>query len=205
MCGILLVAQPLNVICFLRRTVCPGAVMLRPFTTILALCLCSSALGADVVSFEIYGTTLDGTRYLISRGARSYRTADLEMSEHLGTWPLGTVTAFTNAALSLDEGWQIGISLYKEPVVDGFGMWAKKSWNPFGFSWEWFYSEADGQFKKLQLDGHVKVTFSHSAGLEEVAAIEFLTDATFRYEWFPGLSDSVYVVIKRGSIFRVAP
>jgi hypothetical protein len=174
--------------------------MLRPLTTILALCLCSSAVGADVVSFEIYGTHLDGTRYLISRGVRSYRTADLEMSERLGT-----ASDFTTAALSLDEGYQIGISLYREPVIDGFGMWAKKSWNPFGFSWEWFDSEADGQFKKRQLGGHVKVTLSHSGGLEEVAAIEFLTDVTFRYKWLPGLSDSVYVVVKRGSVLRVAP
>lgn len=169
----------------------------------LLLSLSCSLAAAEELSYSFYALPFFGGEPAHVADARtSYAHKDIRVE----SGPAGDVQNWRKT-LALSNGFQIGVSVYREPRIEGFGMWIRK--NNGGFSWEWFERDGNDSFRKLQGPGQLRVRFSRSQGLEEIAKIEFLTDVTMRLNtrWLiPFLKgDSDQVLVKKGSVLWLAP
>jgi len=158
---------------------------------------------AESLSYAIYSVPLFfGERETIAEGTRNYTHDDIQIE----TGPAPNAKNWTKT-LSIDHGFSIGASVYREPKIDGFGLWMRK--NGGGFSWEWFDLEKKDIFRKRQGKGRVKVQFKSIEGEQELASIEFLDDVTFRLDtlWFIPFwhKDTHNLLVRKGSVLWLAP
>jgi hypothetical protein len=166
----------------------------------LVLALCASLARAETIEYEIYSYTDDGNSVLVANGVRSYDASDIEVieKEHRGEvhWA---------KSLELESGFRIGASIYREPKITGFGLWAKNS--PCGFSWEWFTASSSDTFDKLQEGGAVSVKYHQSNGLLEIGSISFESDISLRLnetrKEIGGVTHRI--LIKKGSVLAFGP
>ncbi len=83
-------------------------------------------------------------------------------------------------ALELEGGFRVGTSIYREPEITSFGLWAKHG--PCGLSWEWFNVDASSPLicKKLQASSAVSVEYHETEELKAIVAVHFDTDISLR-------------------------
>jgi hypothetical protein len=167
------------------------------------LILMGSSACADEMAYAIYSIPLfGGGAELVAEGRRHYAHDEVKVV----SGPAPNLTKWTKT-LAIANGFELGASVYREPRVDGFGLWIRK--NGEGFSWEWFKRESEDVFRKLQGAGRLKVRFKHTGALEEVAEIEFLSDVTMRLNmlWLiPFLhEDTDQLIVKKGSVLWLSP
>lgn len=157
---------------------------------------------AESFSYAIYSLPLFfGERDTIAEGTRVYSDDDIQVE----SGPASNVQNWTKT-LSVSHGFSIGASVYREPKIDGFGLWMRK--NGKGFSWEWFVLEEGNVFRKLQGTGRVKVRLNSVGGEVELASIEFLDDVTFRLDtlWLiPWDKDTHHLIVKKGGVLQFPP
>ena len=169
----------------------------------IAFCLLPLSASAESLSYAIYSfPVFFGERETIAEGIRLYAHDDIQVENG----PAPNVKNWTKT-LSVSHGFSIGASVYRQPKIDGFGLWIHK--NGTGFSWEWFDLEKENVFCKRQGSGRVKVRFKSVEGMQELASIEFLDDVTFRLDtsWFIPFRkrDTYNLVVKKGGVLWLAP
>ncbi len=161
---------------------------------IFAVCVSEAAL-ASTVSYEIRHSTQDKSGRLVAEGTKVYSYADIKVT---------CVQTLCKKTLLLEQGYSVGASIYREPKLKGFGIWAVR--NDQGFSWEWFSRAGEDSFKKLQEEEMVSVKYQGLPVLEEIAEIRFDTDVYLRldeYHTSDGNPQGIY--IKKNSILKFAP
>lgn len=161
---------------------------------LIALFTCASLARAEKISYEIYAMNGADLPTLISKGVKDYGAADILVEEKSNG---GRVN--WSKSLELDGGFSIGASIYREPEVTGFGLWAQRS--PCGFSWEWFNSTDPGHFKKLQEFGQLSVSYRAEGSLKEIAKIVFDSDVSIRLNESQDPNRKTHrILIKKGSV-----
>jgi hypothetical protein len=152
------------------------------------------------LQYEIYELQGNSAAKLLAKGTVEPSTRDVAIIE--GS-TLGQT--FLQKSVALSDGFRIGASVFPEKTLDGFGLWIRR--DDGGFSWNWFVRENGLTYRKLQGPGRVKVTLAPNKDYEELIAIEFLDDVTLtgRFGWFSLLSDTHYVVVKKGGVLRLSP
>lgn len=166
------------------------------------------ALG-ESITYEIYELRDDEERTTIAKGIRTY-TTDNVLIEKVGLFQI-----HTNKQIHVSDGFYIGASIFHRDDLSGFGLWIKRYgrwyefWNTGGFSWEWFNRETENIYRKLQGSGSLKVEFVENNGHKELTSIEFIGDVTMRLNakpwFFFSIRDTHHMVIKNGSVLRLAP
>jgi hypothetical protein len=166
------------------------------------------AAAAETVVYELYRVSKGG-RELIEKGVKKYQTGDIEVS---ASW---VGPRFWQKELALNDRFAIGGSVHRHKELVGFGLWLKQRprwfevWSDGGFSWDWFNRENAVIYRKLQGPGRVKATIVTGSGYEELTAVEFLDDITLRLKarpwFFFGDEDTHHVVVRKGSVLKLAP
>jgi hypothetical protein len=149
---------------------------------------------AEKLSFEIYKLDEKGARIRIAEGVKEYQDADFEVRKGRGDkhW---------SKSLSLANGFGVGASIYQEPKITGFGMWAQGS--GCGFSWEWFNLSGPNSYVKLQESGEVSVLYRGAKEEKEIAEIKFDTDVSLRLRETRTVNRETHrILIKKGSILK---
>lgn len=165
---------------------------------LLILVTAVSEVSAESIQYEIVALHWWGNE-LIAKGTYEYTVRDVRVTE------LATGDAHVwQKSVKIWGEYAIGASVYREASLDGFGLWVQKGQH--GFSWDWFDRESKDVYRKLQGPGRVRVRFTAAPNSEEIAAVEFLEDVTLRgmFSWWP-FSDSHHVLVRKGSVLRVAP
>ncbi|MBL0729660.1 hypothetical protein [Piscinibacter sp. HJYY11] len=170
---------------------------------LLALLLASAEVGAEEIKYSIYSIPLFGDKpNLVAGGKKVYLLTEVTVAK--GPSP---DEQNWKKSIAVTSGFELGASIYRSRQVDGFGMWIQKDGG--GFSWEWFDRVGPETFRKRQGAGLLKVRLVRGEAFEEVAEINFLTDVTMRLNtrWFIPFLDKEtdQIVIKTGSVFRLAP
>jgi hypothetical protein len=174
---------------------------------ILTLALCLLALGGCAksakyasIEYEIYSLMNSSNRELLAKGTIMCDPNNVSSVERSAFGQ-----TFWQKSIQLSKGFVVGASVYRETELNGFGLWI--SGTEGGFSWNWFTRESGFRYKKLQGEGRVEATMAPNKEYEELVAVEFLTDVTLtgRFGGFPFLGDTHQVVIKKGSVLRLAP
>jgi hypothetical protein len=139
----------------------------------IALSLLAFPAWAEKIEYKIYSIDDSGNQTRLAQGIKEYGDSDFEIKKKEGRGE-------THWAKSLElyEGFAVGASIYQEPEIKGFGMWAQRS--PCGFSWEWFNLSGPDSYIKLQESGEVSVVYRSAAGAKEISAIKFDTDVSLR-------------------------
>lgn len=172
--------------------------MLIRFVFVALFSVAAPAWAAEVV-YELYSLDANGESALLAKGTKRYSDADFEVErrEHRRE-------VHWSKSLPLEKGLGIGASIYQEPDVTGFGMWATGS--PCGFSWEWFNVAGPGKFKKLQESGEVSVSYRAIGPNKEIAEIRFDTDVSLRLNESKEVGRTTHrVVIRKGSVIKFPP
>ena len=183
----------------------------RAWLSAAVLLFVSSASRGETIVYEIYALPTEKDRTLLAKGVRDYKLTEVESYEH---W-LFSPHHWTKQ-LRIKDDFYIGGSIYRQPKMEGFGLWIKRDtkwyevWSDGGFSWEWFdQRQSDNVYRKLQGPGRVKVTMRTVNGLEEIATVEFLDDITMRLNDQPWFTSSTrkthHIIIGKGSVLRFAP
>ncbi len=167
---------------------------------ILCFTLLALAARAESISYEIY-SFMDGAEgKLLAQGTKNYSLSDIKVieNEYKGE-------VHWSKYLELEDGFKVGSSIYREPQITGFGLWAKQS--PCGFSWEWFRASGAGSFRKLQEGGAVSVVFHDANGLKEIVAVHFDTDISLRLNetWKEVGGITHRILVKKGSVLKFSP
>lgn len=104
-------------------------------------------------------------------------------------------------SIPLEKGFGIGASIYREPEITGFGIWARGS--ACGFSWEWFNVAGPGKFEKLQESGEVSVIHRKVGPNKEIAEIHFDTDVSLRLNESKEVGGTTHrILIRKGSVLK---
>lgn len=152
---------------------------------------------AEKVKYEIYAIDEAGKPSLITKGVKDYGDADLDIEERNYQGEI-----YWSKSLELEAGFSIGASIYREPEVTGFGLWAQRS--PCGFSWEWFNVTAPGHFNKLQETGHLSVAYRNVGPMKEIAEIIFDTDVSLRLNESQDIHRKTHrILVKKGSVLKL--
>jgi len=163
---------------------------------LIVLLTCGSLAKAEKVSYEIYAMNGAELPTLIAKGVKEYRPADIHVEENNDRGRINW-----SKSLELDGGFTIGASIYREPEVTGFGLWAQRS--PCGFSWEWFNATDPGHFKKLQEIGQLSVSYRNEGELKEIAEIVFDSDVSLRLNESQDPDRKTHrILIKKGSVLK---
>src|SRR4051794_32318179 len=151
--------------------------MTRPWRY-LAVLLCIVAVPAALfvtwlrrpvdLHYEIYELR-DNSRNLLANGVLNGDELNVKSTEHS---EFGQT--FSDRSVALPAGFQIGVAIFPEKQLSGFGLWIKQ--NDRGFSWNWFTREKGRTYRKLQGDGHVKATIAVTNDAEQLTGVEFLDD-----------------------------
>jgi hypothetical protein len=150
-------------------------------------------------AYQIY-ILEDGAQKILAEGEKQYSFEEIQVDKQFSS----AIEGGWQKSLNVADKFNTGGSIYREHEVTGFGLWIEaipdwyEFWSDGGFSWEWFYKER----------GVVRVTMESVGELEEIKAIEFLSDVTMRLNnsWNPfSTKDTHYMVVKKGSILRFAP
>ncbi|NJN06218.1 MAG: hypothetical protein HC814_07430 [Rhodobacteraceae bacterium] len=155
----------------------------------------------ETLEYEVYELNGHDKRSLLARGVKEYAVADVRIVER----SKGGQRSWSKSVVVWDD-FSVGASVFCEQSLEGFGLWIARPGD--GFSWDWFDREEQGTFKKLQGGGRVRVTMAASTKCSEFVAVEFLTDVTLRgrFSWWPfSFADTHQIVLKKGSVLRIAP
>jgi hypothetical protein len=130
-------------------------------------------------------------------GIKEYGDSDFQIIERKSS----TGEKHWSKLLMLSDGFGIGASIYREPEITGFGLWAKKS--DCGFSWEWFNLSGPGTYIKIQESGEVTVAYRASQATKEIAEIRFDSDVWLRLNESEDVKRLTHrILIKKGSILK---
>jgi len=181
--------------------------------TVLALAFIARSTSAGPIDFEIVDFTTDSKGDLVAKGRKQQLLSDVVVKVIECCEP----PTFTKSVL-LHDGFTLCLSFERRPHIAGFGMWIATE--PEAFRWEWFARGPRGLleslrhwfiggpndiFEKIQEGGRVRVRTVDSAGSEDIAEIEFLTDVSLRLV-NPESGRLIYRVnIANGSRFTVLP
>ena len=166
------------------------------FVLLLALIFYTTELKAESLHYQIYGIDETGNAAVITKGVRNYTDAEVRVNERLFRGRI-----HWEKSLVLEDGFTIGASVYREPEVTGFGIWARRS--DRGFSWEWFDAAAPSKFTKLQESGQLSIAYHNVGSLKEISEITFDTDVSLRlYEPRSSKRATHRIVIKAGSVLK---
>lgn len=172
--------------------------MMRRFVLALLLSVALPAWAEEVV-YEIYSLDANGNPTVLAKGSKEYSDSDIriERREYRGE-------VHWSKSLSLEKGFGIGASIYQEPEITGFGIWAEGS--PCGFSWEWFNVTGPGKFKKLQELGEVSVVYREVGQNIEIAEIHFDTDISLRLNESKEVGKKTHrIFVRKGSVLKLPP
>lgn len=154
---------------------------------------------AERIEYEIHSIDDAGKPTPIGAGAKEYADSDF-LVEQRSTQR----ETHWSKELELENGFRIGVSSYREPVVAGFGLWAKRS--PCGFSWEWFDATDANRFAKRQEGGGLLVTYTKFGSDLEISRISFESDVSLRLNESPDTLKMTHrVLIKAGSVLKLPP
>lgn len=170
--------------------------MLKHLPLLSFLLLLANASWADKIDYEIYAVDEAGKTTLMAKGSKKYSDADLVIEER-------NVQGETHwsKSLELEGGFSVGASIYREPEVTGFGLWAQRS--PCGFSWEWFNAWTTGRFKKLQETGDLSVSYRSTGSMQEISEIIFDTDVSLRLNESQDIHRKTHrILVKKGSVLK---
>lgn len=174
------------------------------FFAIFALMLPLLARGEEI-AFVIAASIGKANDAPIAAGSKQYSLKDVRVKEVRNR----DGSIFWTKSVELASGFNIGINVTREPTHDGVGLFISNSKFPAGISWNWFQAETDDTYKQLKGDSHIKVQLKQMGAAQEIVAVEFLDDTTLTFtdDMFrrkPG-EDSHKVLVKKGSVLRVAP
>ncbi len=173
--------------------------MLKRLLLLSFLLIFANAGRAEKIDYEIYTVDETGNPALIAKGVKEYGDADLEIDERNVRGEI-----HWSKSLELEGGFSVGASIYREPEVTGFGLWAQRS--PCGFSWEWFNASASGRFKKLQETGQLSVTYRNVGPVKEISEIVFDTDVSLRLNESQDVHRKTHrILVKKGSVLKFPP
>lgn len=178
---------------------------MRMAAVLLSLAVGAQSAAAETVTWEATALGSPG-RLPLAKGTTSYvPSKDIVVREQA---PGRDGRPAWSKWILLDETFAVGASVHQVPQLDGFGLVIYRRGDENGFSWEWFDREEGSVFRKLQGEGRVAVTVKKQSKYEELEAVEFLDDIVLRYlddmSKPPG-THTHEVLIKRGSVLRVAP
>lgn len=172
--------------------------MLSRFVLAVLLCVATPAWAAKIV-YEIYSLDANRSPTLLAKGIKEYSDSDIriERREHRGQ-------VHWSKSLPLEKGFGVGASIYREPEITGFGIWAEGSL--CGFSWEWFNVKSPGKFKKLQESGEISVVYREMEKNKEIAEIHFDTDISLRLNESKEVGKKTHrILIRQGSVLKFPP
>lgn len=170
--------------------------MLKHVLLFSLLLICAAAAKAEKIDYEIFAVDEAGNLALITKGVKEYGDSELDIEERNFRGEI-----HWSKSLELEGGFSVGASIYREPEVTGFGLWARRS--PCGFSWEWFNAIAPGHFKKLQETGQLSVTYRNIGPMKEIAEIVFDTDVSLRLNESQDIYRKTHrVLVKKGSVLK---
>lgn len=171
----------------------------RIFAMLLLLIFPASAW-AESLEYEIMSISDDNIATVLAKGKKEYSAKDIVVEERNVKGEVHWAKA-----LPLEKGFSVGASVYREPKLTGFGLWAEID-EGRSFSWEWFNVEKPGIFRKLQEGGVVTVTYQGLPLVEEIASIYFATDISLRINNSNEVGkDTHRVLIKKGSVLKFSP
>ena len=169
---------------------------------LIVAALTPSLAQAEAIEYEVYELRNNGERTLLASGVKNYAVTDVHVEERVAS----AGGRFWSKSILVWDDFSVGASVHRESSLEGFGLWITKGGD--GFSWDWFNREGPDTFRKLQGKGLVRVRTVSSASYQELTAVEFLTDVTLRgeFSWWPfSTADTHHLVVKKGSVLRVAP
>lgn len=180
------------------------AAMRAPSLAVATLALLAAPqVNADSISYSIYSLA-GAKRTLLVTGSLEYGPYDLEVR------PIGKrrVPTRWESAVTLEEGYHVGILAKPGKETQGLGLWVRNDGNITGFSWEWFRPEKGDVFAKLQGTGRLRVHYTEEAGAVRMSSVEFLDDIELRFQQDicrsqPGEHTHV-VAVAKGSVLSVA-
>jgi hypothetical protein len=159
----------------------------------------------EEIAYVIAAATAKPSDRPIAAGSKQYALKDVRIKEVRNR----DGSIFWDKSVELASGFSLGIDVSREPTHDGVGLVISNPHYPIGISWNWFQAETDDTYKQVKGDSHIKVQLKQMAAAQEIVAVEFLDDTTltftddmFRHK--PG-EDSHRLVVKKGSVLRVAP
>lgn len=164
------------------------------------LVLVSLPVGAETIDYEITSISNENVTTILARGKKEYSVKDIVVEERNRNGEVHWAKS-----LLLEKDFAVGASVYREPKLTGFGLWASGG-GCRSFSWEWFNIEEPGLFRKLQEGGMVEVTYQGQPLVEEIAVITFKTDISLRINNSCEVGKATHrVLVKKGSVLRFAP
>lgn len=164
------------------------------------LLLTAMSVGADTIDYEITSITNENGTTLLAKAVKQYSVKDIVVEERNRNGEIHWAKS-----LPLQKDFAVGASVYREPKLTGFGLWASGG-GCRSFSWEWFNMEKPGIFKKLQEGGVVEVAYQGLPLVEEIAEITFMTDISLRVNNGCEVGKVTHrVLVKKGSVLRFAP
>lgn len=185
--------------------------MIKQCLALVVTLLLSAGALAETLAYEIYALRTDGSSKLLVSDTRTYsvptdiRVVDIVGNDGSHLW---------SKELQLAKDFHIDVAVTRESAIGGFGITIGNDHWPMAFSWNWFNAadSGEGLFEQLKGNGLVRVTTRKVQGeeLEEIAAVEFLTDVRLTgldnlLATDPGKPrDTHAIVVKKGSILRVA-
>lgn len=170
--------------------------MVKRVLLLSLLLIWATAGKAEKIDYEIFAVDEAGNLALITKGVKDYGDADLDIEERNSQGEI-----HWSKSLELEGGFSVGASIYREPEVTGFGLWAQRS--PCGFSWEWFNATAPEHFKKLQETGQLSVTYRNAGPMKEIAEIVFDTDVSLRLNESQDIHRKTHrILVKKGSVLK---
>jgi len=152
------------------------------------------------LQYEIYEFGERSNPKLIASGKKEYSQADIIIEEKLAR-----DEPFWSKSLTLEAGFSVGASIYRNRETKGFGMWGSLS-DCDSFSWEWFDLKALGVFEKRQESGQISVKYQGQPMYQEITDIRFDTDISLRVDKKSGGEQVEYrIVVKKGSELKFSP
>lgn len=163
------------------------------FITAVILLLFSFSAYAEEIEYEIY--EID-TGKLVGSGIKDYSSNDIILNPYKSRGQQ-VVEKF----IELEQGYKVGVRIFQEPRLTGFGLVAQLT--EVDFSWEW-YNQIDGPlFQKLQGKTYVEVKTSGLPLLEILEEVKFIDDTKLSFSLGgPGKDESHDIVIKKGSVLK---
>lgn len=154
----------------------------------------STTAFAEKIKYEIYEIA---TGNLIGSGVKEYTTTDVILNPYTSRG-INIVEKF----IELEQGFKVGVRIFSEPKLTGFGLVAELKKGDF--SWEWYNKKEGNIFQKLQgKKGFVKVRVSGLPMVETLEEVLFLDDARLSFRLGgAGKVESHDIIIKKGSVFK---
>jgi hypothetical protein len=170
---------------------------MKPIFGLFLFFVFSFTANAQKIDYEIFGIEKDGKTTTLATGIKEYGDSDFQITEMTSS----NGERHWKKLLMLKDGFAIGVSIYREPEITGFGLWAKRS--DCGFSWEWFNLSGPDTYIKLQESGEISASYRTIQAMREISEIRFDTDVSLRLNESNNIKRETHrILIKKGSILR---